>query len=432
MLLYINWDGFSASWYRMAHASPLGTPNLDNLIAQGTVLLQQRCGIPAITNPMQQALISGAWPEKAGNCYCYFDKAARRIVKTGRLNPCETIAEAAVRHGLTCASIHGWYVENRRCTPGDAGNPYIADISLRNFEGRVQLLLDYLAGKPVPSGGKMITLLNRPDFLTIYADDIDTVCHNGARLPYAEMRRASTIDEWYENIQYAVWRMDQALERLMRIPGVTIALASDHGGMPYGIAGFGADADEAALPRLAELVQAIQREGVAVAAIEKEGDPVPADAQAVLLAMETQAQLTWLVPASEGRQRAVLEGIRALPFVRAALDQNAQRALSAWPGMCDIYITTRSPYYLCGYEGRPFAGGSHAALEDTVMDPFCAFWGAGVRRGVKVQERTSLVDFAPTACRLLGIEGPQDAVGRILTEALEERAAPALTEHPND
>ena len=160
----------------------------------------------------------------------------------------------------------------------------------------------------------------------------------------AEMRRASTIDEWYENIQYAVWRMDQALERLMRIPGVTIALASDHGGMPYGIAGFGADADEAALPRLAELVQAIQRAGVAVAAIEKEGDPVPADAQAVLLAMETQAQLTWLVPASEGRQRAVLEGIRALPFVRAALDQNAQRALATWPGMCDIYITTRPPY----------------------------------------------------------------------------------------
>lgn len=67
-----------------------------------------------------------------------------------------------------------------------------------------------------------------------------------------------------------------------------------------------------------------------------------------------------------------------------------------------------------------------------MLDPFCAFWGAGVRRGVKVQERTSLVDFALTACRLLGIEGPQDAVGRILTEALEERAAPALTEHPND
>lgn len=75
MLLYINWDGFSASWYRMAHASPLGTPNLDNLIAQGTVLLQQRCGIPAITNPMQQALISGAWPEKTGNCYCYFGQS---------------------------------------------------------------------------------------------------------------------------------------------------------------------------------------------------------------------------------------------------------------------------------------------------------------------------------------------------------------------
>ena len=338
MLLYINWDGFSASWYRMAHASPLGTPNLDNLIAQGTVLLQQRCGIPAITNPMQQALISGAWPEKTGNCYCYFDKAARRIVKTGRLNPCETIAEAAVRHGLTCASIHGWYVENRGCTPGDAGNPYIADISLRNFEGRVQLLLDYLAGKPVPSGGKMITLLNTPDFLTIYADDIDTVCHNGARLPYAEMRRASTIDEWYENIQYAVWRMDQALERLMRIPGVTIALASDHGGMPYGIAGFGADADEAAMPRLAELVQAIQRAGVAVAAIEKEGDPVPADAQAVLLAMETQAQLTWLVPCLKASAPFRLSGRRWIKMLSGPW---------AHGRVCAIYTSQRVRRIIC-------------------------------------------------------------------------------------
>ena len=48
-----------------------------------------------------------------------------------------------------------------------------------------------------------------------------------------------------------------------------------------------------------------------------------------------------------------------------------------------------------------------------------AFWGAGIRRGCEVTGRTSLIDFAPTVCRLLGIEGPRDADGRVLTEVLE-------------
>ena len=423
MLLYINWDGFSASWYQKAHSSLPGTPSLDRMVAQGATLLQHRCGIPAITNPMQQTLISGAWPEQTGNCYRYFDKAAHRIVQTVRLNPCETIAEAAVRHGLACASVHGWYVENRGCTPGDADNPYIA--ALHNFEGRVQLLLDYLAGMPVPSGKQMITLLRKPDFLTIYADDTDTVCHNGTRLPYADMQRAETIDEWYKNLQYTVQRMDRALGHLMQIPDITIALAGDHGGMPYGTACFGVNSAEAASPHLGELARAIRKTCVDLTVIENERDPVPAGAQAVLLAMETQAQLTWLAPIDEGKQREVIEGIRALSFVRMALDRNQQQALGAWPGMCDVYITTRPPYFLCNYECRPFVGGSHESLEDTVLYPFCAFWGNGIRRGVSISKCTSLVDFAPTVCKLLGIEGPKNTVGRVLTEVLDESFSPA-------
>lgn len=419
MVLYVNWDGFANAWYRMARLEPPGTPNLDRLVAGGTVLTRHFCGIPAITNPMQQTLVSGAWPQKTGNCYRYFDRETRRVVQTGRLNPCETIAEAAVRRGLACASVHGWYEECRGCRPGDAGNPYIAEPALRNFEGRVQLLLDYLGGKPVPSSGKKVTMQRRPDYMTLYADDIDTVCHNGARLPYAQLRRAKTLEEWYGNLRYTVQRMDRALGRLMDIPGVTLALAADHGGMPYGAAGFGVDAAGAARPRLPELLKAIREGGIRVAVVESNQEDIPADAQAALLVLETQAQLTWLQPVDEGRQRAVCERMLSLPFVRAVLDRRAQRDWGAWAGMCDLFIATRPPYFLRRDEDSAFVGGSHASLEDTVLRPFCAFWGAGIRQGCEVTGRTSLIDFAPTVCRLLGIEGPRDADGRVLTEVLE-------------
>lgn len=157
MLLYINWDGFSKGWYEKARLTGHGTPNLDRIVAQGASLENHFCGIPAITNPMQQTLVSGAWPVKTGNCYAYLDKKTNRVVQTGRLNNCENIAEAAKRQGLTCASVHGWYFENRGCIPGDPRNPYIQN-NLPNFETRVELLLSYLRGEPVNSGDGMIRM----------------------------------------------------------------------------------------------------------------------------------------------------------------------------------------------------------------------------------------------------------------------------------
>lgn len=418
MLLYVNWDGFSYDWYEMARRDG-GTPNLDRMAREGAILRAHRCGIPAITNPMQQTLVSGAWPEKTGNCYVYFDKALGRPVPTLRTNHCENIAEAALRQGKTCASVHGWYFENRGCVPGDAARPYIQN-NLPNFETRVSLLMDYLAGKPVPSGERTITMARRPDFLALYADDIDSVCHNGKRLPYLELSRARTLSAWYDNLTYAVRRMDRALGRLLALPDTTVALAADHGGMPFYTAMNGVSDAEAKMERLAPLVEAIRRAGIDPFIWTRPDDTLPASAQAVLLPMGTQALLTYLTEPGAGRRGAVLQNVSALPFVHQCLDKRAQEAYGARKDFCDVYITSRAPYAWGGEAADDFVGGSHAAMAKSVMHVFCAFVGAGIRRGVSVEEQTDLTDFAPTLAALLHIAPPKDATGRVLTEILED------------
>ncbi len=419
MLLSINWDGFSRHWYEKARHVGKGTPSLDRMVALGASLENHTCGIPAITNPMQQTLVSGAWPDKTGNCYAYYDKKTNKVIQTGRLNQCENIAEAALRQGLTCASVHGWYFENRGCVPGEACNPYIQN-SLPNFETRVELLLSYLRGEPVPSGDALITMQKRPDFLALYADDIDTVCHNGERLPYPELVRARTLDEWYANLIYTVQRMDKALEKLMEMPDTTIALAADHGGMPFGTPAFGVSKEEALMPRVAELLKAIKNAEIDAYVLQSSEDTVPVDAQAVLLILGTQAQLYYLKEHNEETRSSVLEHIRSLSFIDRCLDKEEQKAYGAWESFCDVYAVTRAPYFFGNVELDDFVGGSHAGMEDSIMHVFCAFYGKGIKKGIRIRHKTDLTQFAPTLCRLLNISGPADASGQVLDEILEE------------
>ncbi|MEG2207049.1 MAG: alkaline phosphatase family protein [Clostridia bacterium] len=425
MLLYVNWDGFSYHWYELAKQCGAGTPNLDRMIQNGAVLLNHHCGIPAITNPMQQTLVSGAWPAKTGNCYTYYDRETRKAVQTLRLNRCENIVEAAQKRGLACASVHGWYFENRGCIAGDESRPYIQNF-LPNFETRVALLLAYLRGEAVPSGEGTVTMHKHPDFLAIYGDDIDNVCHNGARLPYPEMKRARTLEEWYRNFIYTVQRMDKALGALLELPDTCVALAADHGGMPFGIPAFGVSAEAAHQLHGDELLGAMEGAGLTPYVLKGADDTAPEDAQAVLLLLGTQAQLTYTAPVSDATKARVQQAVRALPFVHRCMDQAEQAGYGASADFCDLFITSRAPFHFGPYPANEFVGGSHAAMEDSVLHVLCAFCGKGIKHGVQVTQATTLVDFAPTLCALLGFDGPQDKTGRVLTEVLAQPAGRAV------
>lgn len=83
----------------------------------------------------------------------------------------------------------------------------------------------------------------------------------------------------------------------------------------------------------------------------------------------------------------------------------------------DVVFTLREPF-----------GGNHGSQLSTAAwglgsnASLCLLWGAGVRRGVRLERNVWLTDVTPTLCHLLGIPVPADAQGAILYQALEETA----------
>jgi len=67
-VVYINWDGFARYYYDLANQGTTArTPVINELISQGVFFENAYTGIPAITNAMQPAIVSGAWPATTGN-----------------------------------------------------------------------------------------------------------------------------------------------------------------------------------------------------------------------------------------------------------------------------------------------------------------------------------------------------------------------------
>ena len=71
-------------------------------------------------------------------------------------------------------------------------------------------------------------------------------------------------------------------------------------------------------------------------------------------------------------------------------------------------------------QGRGIGAHGHLSEGERFV-PF-AMWGSGVAAGRTVEKPRSILDVAPTICYLLGVEPPSGSTGRVLTEALEERA----------
>ncbi|HSL01448.1 MAG TPA: alkaline phosphatase [Rubrobacteraceae bacterium] len=66
--------------------------------------------------------------------------------------------------------------------------------------------------------------------------------------------------------------------------------------------------------------------------------------------------------------------------------------------------------------------GAHGHLSDGERFVPFAMWGSGVAAGRTVREPRSILDLAPTISYLLGVEPPSGSTGRVLKEALEDRA----------
>ena len=104
-IIYINLDGFSYSYYELAKKFGK-TKIFDKFAEDGFIFSSLQSGIISITNPMQSAILSGAWSNKTHNFYQHYDKEIKQIVKHLRRNDAENVASAYLRNNLSTISIH--------------------------------------------------------------------------------------------------------------------------------------------------------------------------------------------------------------------------------------------------------------------------------------------------------------------------------------
>ncbi|MCU6708628.1 alkaline phosphatase family protein [Paenibacillus sp. J5C_2022] len=446
-VLYVNWDGFSYHWYELANADGhQGTPNLNALMQEGVLFTHARTGIPSITGPMQQAIVSGAWPVDTGNSYRYFDEEKNAVIQYGRDNQLENIAEAAVKRGIRLAAVNAWYFQERGAFAGNEQQPYIEGGGVSGFTERVDEMIKVIMGESFVSGGKTMTMPDVPRFLAIYGDDIDSVGHNEHDTRDDEVVSPS-IPEHNDAMARTVSRMDADLGRLVQAlkdrgiyDKTTIFLTTDHGMIMYGA--DSADAQEPVPPAtssLPDLLGTIAEIGTEtrgsqfkVESLYKEGEGAQPDTEIVVTSVGLQAQIKYLIPLENEVKQRIIEEVQKKEYYGTHLLKEELMRRGAPAHFADVLISPKAPYNF--KTGDPSqvrtVRGQHDSLDERAQRVFTMISGEAVNNGIIYDQPVSIIDVAPTMARVLGFEGPSGATGRVLDDVLIEKyKGPNLTVH---
>lgn len=419
-VVYINWDGFAWYYYELANKDGADrTPVINSLIKNGVLFTDAHTGIPSITNPMQTAVVTGAWPDVTGNCYRYFDKKQNVVIQFGRENKAETIAEAAVRQGLKIASVQQFILQDRGVIEGDRNRPYIqyenADYSKR-FDTAVKLL----KGETVGNGSQEVQINEIPQFLAIYMDDLDGIGHNDG-ITYG-MFPVSTEKDRQEAILKRLEKMDQKLgefldacKKIGLYDKMTLVLTSDHGMAPFGQQGK--EDDGYGYSKLPDLVNAIKSAGYKVETLNKNENAEP-DTDIVLVTVGLEVQLSFTHDYNNEDVQKIINAVKDKSYTGVIMNKEEMKNRGAFEGFADILISPKPPYCFSMDSRRYKARGQHDSLDESAQHIFSLMWGRGVKKGYMYSDRMYNIDFARTMAKLLNIDGPANAEGSILEKAL--------------
>lgn len=213
-VILVSIDGFRADYMGQG-----ATPVLDRLAASGVRAEGLRPSFPSLTFPNHYTLVTGLRPDRHGMVDNVIRDARRPGVTYSMSNRSETndrfwwddaepVWVTAEKAGLRTATLFwpGSESDIRGVRPGT----WLTYDKSMAAEARVTRLLDWM-GRPADQ---------RPDFATLYFDDVDTAGHQHG--PAAPETRAAV-----ERIDRAIGTLVEGLERL-GLP-VNLVVVADHG-----------------------------------------------------------------------------------------------------------------------------------------------------------------------------------------------------------
>ena len=431
-VVYINWDGFAQYYYELAnHGDITRTPVLNEIISQGVFFKNVYSGIPSITNAMQPAIVSGAWPATIGNAYRYYDKTTNTVLQFARENDAETLAEAAVRQGLKVASVNQFALEDRGTAIGDPNKPYIQadgdDGAISRFDTAIKLIKGELTGNEATQ----IQLVEIPRFIALYMDDLDGLGHNEAEVygistASTEAGRIQNVLDRLEIMDAKLGEFIQACKNRGIYNNMSFVLTTDHGMAPFGQQGI--EPDEYGKSSLPDLYYTLQSLGYTVEVLGG-GQSPSAETDIVLVDVGLQVQLSFTGDYSEQELQNIIDAIKDKVYIDQIMEKDEMNVRGAIEGFCDLLISPKAPYHFKVVSDPNkvyYARGQHDSLDEMAQHCFSLMWGKSIMEGQVYTDRMYIIDFAETMTTLLGIDKPADATGAVLSDAMDI-IAPVVT-----
>lgn len=401
-LLYINIDGFSFSYYQRMLAAG---KDVFAFAKEGLFFSSLKSGLVSITNPMQSAILCGAFSNKTHNFYQHYDFATNSVVRHFRTFDAQNVAQVFRSHGKSVVSVHQFMLENNPCKEGDKDCLYLTSpVSQSDFSQRFQLLEDIALGNEVHSGGKTFRYDDFPDFVALYIDDVDSLGHNNAYKDIPKRRefslRAQDIDNRLSGIFRRLERFADIAQSRGFYDDLVILLTTDHGMTPF----FGkSDLDG--------LVKAINDAGITAV----RADHPYSGERIVVLPYTIEASLYSSSPLSEEERQKLFQTLTALPFVERVVEKSEMLSRYGMDARCAEFIVSPPKgrhFYKKDLPEDTF-GASHDSLDETSQHIFGCLLSPCLQRAT-VEEEVSAIDLMPTVLWEFFRYVLPDAEGKIL------------------
>lgn len=386
-VLYINIDGFSFSYFeQLTEKEPNGS--FSRLAREGMLFADLHSGLVSITNPMQGAILCGAWSNRTHNFYQHYDWETGTIVKHKRTCDAENIAQLFRRCGKTAVSIHQFMLENNPCTEGNRDCLYVRCPNEKsNSFQRLDILRELILGNPVYSGGRAFTYSELPDFTAVYLDDIDSLGHNNAYEQYPIRhefsQRQADIQERLSQIGEKLLEIVNLCKAKELLEDLTILITTDHGMTPF----FGKS-------QLPALQKALRDAGIQADHPQERS----AQTRVVLLPYTIEVSL-YCAPDLTGEDRKVISQVcRNFPCVERVFEKEQMQSEFGFDLRGPDFLLAPqygSHFYHRDISADTFAA-SHDSFHETSQHIFGLLIGNGAQKGSRYMERAYAIDLLPT------------------------------------
>ncbi|MFZ2538885.1 MAG: alkaline phosphatase family protein [Oscillospiraceae bacterium] len=426
-VVYINWDGFAR--YYIDEAIKLGRniPTIKNIIEnEGVFFNNANTHIPSITNPTQQAIVSGTPPLFTDNHYRYFNKEQGVAIQEdpARKDEAETIAQSAVRQGLDVISINQFALEDKGTTSSDQRALYFdagsTNGAATRFDAAIKMVKELKAGS--------FTLDQVPRFIALYMDDLDSLGHNeSAHYGYSI---ADTEKGRMENVLKRIEEMDAKLGEFIgacKDAGIydtmSFVLTADHGMASFGQQEIGGDTYTSSLDDMMAVIEALG-DGYKCEVLSAGSSPATGTDIAII-SVGLQAQLSYVgefdPTVIAQKNEIIMQAIKNEVYVDVVLTPAQIQAGGVREGFADLLVSPKPPYnFKTGdYESVRIARGQHDSYNDTARKISALMWGKNIKKGVTINQEIYNTDFAATMSVLMGINAPLDSTGKVLYTAFD-------------